>query len=137
MKLTSFYPVILTDNLATSRDFYTHHFDFELTFAVDWYVSLRREGTPPYELALLQYDHETIPQAMRKSVQGVILNFEVEEVDAEYERLVTNGGLEALLPIRSEEFGQRHFIISDPNGVMIDVITPIEPSSAFAEQFKD
>lgn len=30
------------------------------------------------------------------------------------------------LEIRSEDFGQRHLIVADPNGISIDVITPIE-----------
>jgi hypothetical protein len=34
-------------------------------------------------------------------------------------------------------FEQRHFIVADPNGVLIDVITPIPPTycSAYAEQY--
>lgn len=42
-----------------------------------------------------------------------------------------------MVPLRSEEFGQRHFIVADPNGVLIDVITPIPPSGTFAEQYAD
>jgi hypothetical protein len=40
-----------------------------------------------------------------------------------------------LLDIRDEDFGQRHFIVTDPNGVMIDVIKPIPPSAEFAAQY--
>ncbi len=69
-------------------------------------------------------------------MSGVILNFEVEDVDLEYERLVTEG-LEILVQLRDEPFGQRHFIAKDPNGVLIDVITPIAPSPAFAAMFND
>ena len=29
--------------------------------------------------------------------------------------------------LRDEVFGQRHFIAADPNGILVDVITPIEP----------
>jgi hypothetical protein len=39
------------------------------------------------------------------------------------------------LGLRSEEFCQRHFIVADPDGVLIDVITPIAPSQAFADQY--
>lgn len=61
----------------------------------------------------------------------MILNFEVEDVDAEYARLAASG-LPILLSLRDEDFGQRHFITADPNGVLIDVITPIPPKGAFA-----
>jgi catechol 2,3-dioxygenase-like lactoylglutathione lyase family enzyme len=135
MKLTSFYPVICTSRLQESRDFYTGLLGFEPTFEADWYVSLRRPGPLPYELALLDHDHPTLPEAYRVPVRGLLLNVEVEDVDAEWERLVVRGGLRAELELRSEDFGQRHFIVADPNGVLIDVITPIAPAAAYADQY--
>ena len=135
MLLTSFYPVICTTRPAESHRFYTGLLGFETTFEADWYVSMRRPGTPPYELALLDYTHPTLPEAYRKPVQGLLLNFEVEDVDAEWERLVLQGGLHPELDLRSEDFGQRHFIVADPDGVLIDVITPIAPSEAYEAQY--
>jgi catechol 2,3-dioxygenase-like lactoylglutathione lyase family enzyme len=135
MKLTSFYPVICTSRLAESRDFYTRLLGFETTFEADWYVSLRRPGEPSYELALLDHDHPTLPEAYRAPVRGLLLNFEVSDVDAQWHRLVIEEGLPAELALRSEDFGQRHFIVADPNGVLIDVITPIPPTGAYAEQY--
>jgi uncharacterized glyoxalase superfamily protein PhnB len=64
-------------------------------------------------------------------VQGLLINFEVDDVDAEYARLM-NAALPMLQEVRSEAFGQRHFITLDPAGVMIDVITVIPPSTKFA-----
>ncbi|MFG6198653.1 VOC family protein [Nonomuraea sp. JJY05] len=135
MELTSFYPVICTARLQESRDFYTGLLGFETTFEADWYVSLRRPGTPSYELALLDHTHPTLPAAYRTPVRGLLLNFEVEDVDAEWERLVVGAGLTPELALRSEDFGQRHFIVADPDGVLIDVITPIAPSAEYAEQY--
>ncbi len=133
--LTSFYPVICTSRIQESRDFYTRLLGFETVFEAGWYVSLRRTGPLPYELALLDYRHPTLPEAYRAPVRGLLLNFEVEDVDAEWERLVVREGLRAELELRSEDFGQRHFIVADPDGVLIDVITPIPPSAAYAEQY--
>ncbi|WP_433578167.1 VOC family protein [Nocardia brasiliensis] len=135
MKLSSFYPVIGTTDIAAARDFYTTWLGFEITFEADWYVSLRREGERTYELALLDYTHPTVPAAYRKPVQGLLLNFEVDDVDAEWERLVVQGGHKAELEIRSEDFGQRHFIIADPGGVLIDVIKEIPPAGDYVAQF--
>ncbi len=137
MTLTSFYPVICTPRLRESHDFYTGMLGFETTFAADWYVSLRRPGPLPYELALLDHEHPTLPEAYRAPVRGLLLNVEVSDVDAEWQRLVVAGGLQAELGLRSEDFGQRHFIVADPNGVLIDVITPVPPSAAYAEQYVD
>ncbi|MFC7448310.1 VOC family protein [Rhodococcus daqingensis] len=130
---TSFYPVICTDAVGESADFFRRWFDFESTFESDWYVSLRRE--PGVELAILDHTHETIPDGYRSRAQGLILNFEVDDVDAEYERLVTLGRHPAVLDIRTEDFGQRHFIIAAPGGVLIDVITPTAPTAEFEQQY--
>ncbi|MCX4985804.1 VOC family protein [Streptomyces sp. NBC_00572] len=135
MKLTSLYPVICTSKLQESLLFYTELLGFKTTFEADWYVSMRRPGTPAYELALLDHTHPTLPEAYREPVQGLLLNFEVEDVDAEWDRMVVRGGLPAELELRSEDFGQRHFMVADPNGVLIDVITPIPPTGEFAEQY--
>lgn len=136
MQLNSFYPVLGTTQLAEARDFYTKWFGFDITFEADWYISLRRaEGDRAYELALLDPTHPTIPEGFRKPIQGLVLNFEVDDVDAEWERLVVQGGLTAELPLRTEEFGQRHFIVTDPSGILIDVITEVPPVGEYAEQF--
>ncbi|WP_067480192.1 VOC family protein [Actinomadura hibisca] len=135
MELTSFYPVIGTTRMHESHDFYTRLLGFETTFQADWYVSLRRPGDPGYELALLDHTHPTVPDGYRVPAQGLLLNFEVADVDAEWERLVTREGLDPVLALRSEDFGQRHFIVADPNGILIDVITPIAPSGEYSNQY--
>ncbi|MEU4512207.1 VOC family protein [Nonomuraea wenchangensis] len=132
MELNSVYPVVCTADLAASKDFYVRLFGYEVTFEADWYVSLRRG---PYELALLDHEHPTLPAAYRRPVAGLLLNFEVTDVDAEWERLVVREGLTPELTLRDEDFGQRHFIVADPNGVLVDVITPIAPSEEYAAQY--
>ncbi|MFF0746911.1 VOC family protein [Streptomyces sp. NPDC004111] len=135
MQLTSMYPVICTEHIKEARDFYTGLLGFEVTFEDDWYVSLRRPGEHPYELALVHHRHPTLPEPYRRPVQGLLLNFEVTDVDAEWQRLVVEGGLKPELELRSEDFGQRHFIVADPSGTLIDVITPIAPSEEFAAKY--
>ena len=132
MQLNSFYPVILTEHVQPTARFYTDHFGFTVSFESDWYISLHHDN---FELAVLASGHETIPQGFRNPVQGMILNFEVDDVDAEYARLIQGAGLPVKLDIRSETFGQRHFITADPSGVLIDMITNIPPSGEYASQF--
>lgn len=134
MRCTSYYPVILTDAVAETAAFYCRHFAYEPLFTADWYVHLQSRDAAQVTLAILDGQHETIPSVARGHVAGLILNFEVEDVDAQHARLVA-AGLPILLSLRDEEFGQRHFITADPNGVLIDVITPIPPSAAFAAQY--
>ncbi|CAH0121727.1 MULTISPECIES: VOC family protein [unclassified Paenibacillus] len=136
MRTNSFYPVILTEKVALSAAFYKEHFGFEAVYEADWYVSMKlAQGEIPYELAILDATHHTVPAAYRQKAQGLILNFEVEDVDAEYRRLIVDRRLPLQLDLRDEEFGQRHFITSDPNGVLIDVIKIIPPSESESAQY--
>jgi uncharacterized glyoxalase superfamily protein PhnB len=134
MKVTSYYPVIMTERVEETAAFYIAHFDFQENFASDWYVHLQSAQDSGVNLAILDGQHETIPAEGRGRVAGLLLNFEVEDVDAVYERM-RNAGLPILLAIRDEPFGQRHFITADPNGVLIDIIKPIPPSAEFAELY--
>ena len=129
---TSVYPVLMSTDVAAASRFYRQAFGFQPTFESDWYVSLR---TDRWELAILDAGHETIPEPFRGAgASGVLVNFEVDDVDAEYERL-RNAGHSFPLALRSEPFGQRHFIVQAPDSVLVDVITQIDPDPEFAAQF--
>lgn len=134
MKITSFYPVLMVEDVGATAEFYIAHLRFRPVFEADWYVHLQFETDPTVNLAILQGDHATIPDESRGRASGLILNFEVEDVDLVHARAVADG-LPILMPLRDEAFGQRHFITRDPNGVLIDIITPIPPSDAFAANY--
>ena len=135
MKVTSYYPVIMTDDVAGTAAFYRAHFGFVALFEADWYVHLQSAQDASINLAVLDGRHPTIPESARGRVGGLLLNFEVEDVDAVHRRL-SAAGLPVLLSLRDEAFGQRHFITADPNGVLIDIIKPIPPSAEFVEQYQ-
>ena len=134
MKSTSYYPVIMTDDVAGTAAFYCAHFRFEALFTSDWYIHLQSSEDEMVTLAVLDGQHETIPAEGRGRVSGLLLNFEVEDVDAVY-IMVRAAGLPILKDIQDEDFGQRHFITADPNGVLIDVIKPIPPNADFAAMY--
>ena len=134
MKTTSYYPVLMTGDVAGTKDFYIKHFRFKPLFASDWYVHLQSAEDKRVNLGIVQGDHETIPAEGRGRTSGLLINFEVRDPDAVYERIVA-AGLPILRSLRDEPFGQRHFITRDPNGVLIDVIKPIPPSEEFLAQF--
>ena len=136
MKCTQYYPVIMTDKVAETAAFYREHFGFRLAFESDWYVHLQSQDNEAVNLAVLDGEHATIPAEGRGKVSGLLINFEVEDVDAEFAR-VRAEGLPILLALKDEPFGQRHFITKDPNGVLIDVIKPIPPNAEFAAQYAD
>ncbi|WP_127806854.1 VOC family protein [Hydrogenophaga sp. NH-16] len=137
MKITQYYPVLMTDRVEPTAQFYERHFRFVRQFSSDWYVHLQSTDDPAVNLAILDGDHGSIPAGARGGrAGGLLLNFEVADVDAEYAR-VQSEGLDVQLGLRDEAFGQRHFIVRDPNGVLIDVIQPIPPSAEFLAQYAD
>lgn len=130
MKTTSYYPVLMAEDVTSTAAFYKTHFCFEALFENDWYVHLRSTEDKDVNLGIVLWNHPTVPEVSRAKAQGLLINFEVRDPDAVHERLRA-AGLPILLSLRDEDFGQRHFITADPNGVLIDVIKPIQPSEAF------
>ena len=135
MKTTSYYPVLMTDDVAGTAKFYVDHFRFKPLFENEWYVHLQSAEDESVNLGIVDLNHETIPPEGRgRAAGGLLINFEVEDVDAVHDRLAA-AGLPILRSLRDEDFGQRHFITKDPNGVLIDVVKPIPPSAEFAAQY--
>jgi uncharacterized glyoxalase superfamily protein PhnB len=134
MKITSYYPVLMSADVPAAVAFYSNHLHFTALFTADWYVHLQSKLDPSINLAILARDHHTIPPTARGQTGGMLLNFELEDVDAQYVRL-TDAGVTIALTLRDEDFGQRHFIVQAPDGVLIDIIRPIPPSDVFVAQF--
>ncbi|QOR69441.1 VOC family protein [Ruania alkalisoli] len=128
MSVTSVYPVLMSRDVAAAASFYRDVVGFETTFESDWYVSLRLDAC---ELAILAHDHETIPPGYGALPAGVLMNLEVDDVDAVHRRILGIQGVQIVQPLRDEPFGQRHVIVTAPDGVLLDVIQPIAPSEEF------
>jgi catechol 2,3-dioxygenase-like lactoylglutathione lyase family enzyme len=126
--LSSFYPVLAVEAalVGPERDFYVAHFGFTAVFDTDWYVAMQHhDGDRLHELGILQLDHPSMPAPGRHPARGLLLTIEVDDVDAEHQRLINQAGLPVVQDLRDEDFGQRHFITHDPAGVLIDVVTPL------------
>ncbi|MFE5335956.1 VOC family protein [Isoptericola sp. NPDC056573] len=128
--ITSLYPVLAVSDVPSAARFYADLLGMTPTFSSDWYVSLRSGAA---ELAVVDADHGTVPERARGTrAAGVLVTVEVDDVDAVHARVLATGGHDVLLPLRDEEFGQRHFIVAGPDGALVDVVTPIPPSGEFA-----
>ncbi len=136
MKTTSYYPVIQVTDVQESAKFYIDNLRFKPLFDSDWYVHLQSIDDAGVNLAILQFDHETIPEPMRQETRGLILNFEVEDPDAWFER-AQQAKMPILKPLQDEDFGQRHFITHDNSGILIDIIKPIQPSDDHVADYTD
>jgi uncharacterized glyoxalase superfamily protein PhnB len=124
MKTNSLYPLFQVADVEASARFYETHFGFARIFSSDWYIQLRATADHPFEIALIDQDHDSIPESARGISTNVLLSLYVEDAAAEHER-ITASGLTVIQPLRDEVFGQRHFMLADPDGILIDVITPI------------
>jgi uncharacterized glyoxalase superfamily protein PhnB len=134
MQSTSYYPVLFSADVAAAAGFYMAHFRFRPQYEADWYVHLQSSEDRGINLAILAQDHPTVPAAARNRTGGVILNFEVEDPDAHYTRLLA-AGVDIAHPPRDEDFGQRHSLVAGPDGVLIDIIRPIPPSAEEAANY--
>lgn len=126
MQTPSFYPLIQVPDVEATARFYETYLGFVRTFGLDWYVQLRATSEHPFELAVIAQDHDSIPSASQGPTRNLILSFYVDDAAAEEQRLAA-AGVPIAQPLRDEVFGQRHFIAADPNGILIDTITPIDP----------
>lgn len=128
MRFTNLYPLLQVHDVATTADFYRRHFGFTPVFESDWYMHLKGDSESLHELAVIHYAHDSIPEIGRAPSKGVILSFYVEDAAGEAKRL-QKAGVSIVQPLRDEVFGQRHLIAADPNGILIDIITAIEPDA--------
>lgn len=130
MRVSSLYPLLQVSNVAAVAAFYETHLGFSRIFTSDWYVQLRAEAEHPFEIAVIEKDHDSIPEAYRGQSRAIILSLYVDDAAQEETRLRA-AGVPIVQSLRDEVFGQRHFIAASPEGVLIDVITPIAPDPAF------
>jgi len=131
--MKSLFPDICSTNLQASRDFYLGLLNFEVVFEIDWYIQLQSPTDENLQIAFVQQNHKSVPKSYQKSPQGVVITVETDNVDFVYDK-ANKLQLPLALELRDEEWGQRHFMCVDPNGLLVDVVTMIEPTAAFLNE---
>ena len=117
-ELAPFHANIVTARLAETAQFYKEQFGFRVAFYSDVYVHL--VDANGVQLGLLRDGREEQPAQLRTAAegQGFWLSLDVEDVDAEHERLAASG-VEIISPPEDRPWGERVFVARDPNGVLI------------------
>ncbi len=123
MKIDRLITTICSDHLAKSRDFYTRFFDFEVGYDSDWFVSLL-SSDKKLELGIISRVHDMVPAGYRKPPQGFYLTFVVEDVDHLYEMVRKDDTTVVEIP-QDTFYGQRRMLLTDPDGTLVDVSSPI------------
>lgn len=131
MIVSSVSPAFTTDKVQESRDFYVCYLHARVTFDCGWYVNLEFGS----DKATLQFMSPQSPEHNLSVGAGLIYNFMVKNVDAEYDRL-SGAGLEPVVPLEDHPWGDRGFGIQDPNGITLYLYSPREPSEEFRQYFK-
>ncbi len=124
MKIKRLLTNICSDNLELSKVFYTSLFDFDVDFDSDWFIHLISKDKQ-LELGIIDRKNELIPAPYQEHPQGVYITFVVENVDTLFE-YAQNNGIEILEEPGDTFYGQRRMILKDPNGVLVDVSSPMQ-----------
>ena len=90
------------------------------------------------QVGFLEPNHPSQPEFLHPPSKGVgsLFSLEVEDASAAYEEAL-NLGLEIALELKSEDWGQRHFMLRDPHGLIVDIVQATEPSEEFARDYKE
>jgi catechol 2,3-dioxygenase-like lactoylglutathione lyase family enzyme len=107
---------------AASAQFVKDHFGFSEEMSAPGFVSLSRPDAG-FNLVFLRLGLETLkPEALRgRPADGLLVAFVVDDVDREYARLAAEG-VSFTTPIETEPWGERYFQVTDPNGVVIQLV---------------
>ncbi len=134
IKPISAFPVFIVKDLQAANAFYTDKFGFNVVFDGDWYIHLVSESG--IQIGFLLPDQPTQPAIFHKpySGQGAIFSLEVENADDAYAE-AQKQSLEFVLELRSEDWGQRHFCVRDPNDLILDIVQSFEPAEEYQRDY--
>ena len=89
--MKNLFPVIYTDDVKGSSDFYPKLLGLEPVFEADWYVQLQAASEPTVEIAFVQRTHPSVPQGHQNLPAGVIVTLESDDVDEIHARAESLG----------------------------------------------
>ncbi|ASF11241.1 hypothetical protein NBRGN_036_00200 [Nocardia brasiliensis NBRC 14402] len=107
---------------STSAEFLIEHLGFTEKMSADGFVSLERPDAGLNVIYLRTGLKSFKPASIAGSAgEGLLVVFEVDDIDAEYARL-QGEGVPIATPIETEEWGERYFQMHDPNGIILQLV---------------
>lgn len=136
IKAHSSFPVFTVKSLDEASTFYSDYFGFTVAFENTWYLHLVSESG--IQVGFLLPDQLTQADIFRKPYNGngVIFSLEVTDVDSAYSE-AQEKSLNIALELRSEDWGQRHFCVLDPNGIYLDIVQAIEATEEYQQGYRE
>lgn len=114
---------ICSDKLPESRDFYVALFDFNIDYDSDWFVHLISKDKQ-LELGIIDRKNEIVPKGFQDNPKGIYITFVVDNTDDLYEIVMTKK-FEVIEEPHDTFYGQRRMLLKDPNGLLVDISSPI------------
>ena len=118
------FPIITADDLEAVKGFYIDFLGFTAVFDSDWFVDLQAPEEPLLEIGVWWADHELVPPGVAGRPQGLLIDVVVDDVDQKYDE-AGRRGMEMIIDLRNEPYGQRRFVTRDPAGTMVEISTPV------------
>lgn len=130
MKVTASAISLNVPDERTSAEFLRRHLGFVTEMEADGFVSLSRPDAG-FNVVFLRTGLSTFkPEALAgHRADGLLLVFVVDDVDAEY-ALLQSEGVAITTPIETEPWGERYFQVTDPNGVVIQLVQWLSSSES-------
>ena len=107
-------PDITSDRMDESRKFYSEFLGLQLAMDMGWVLTFVSPTNPTAQITLMQ--------ASTSSVPNPNLSIEVDDVDAVHAK-AAELGLQIVYPLTNEPWGVRRFFVTDPNGVVVNVMS--------------
>jgi catechol 2,3-dioxygenase-like lactoylglutathione lyase family enzyme len=112
---------LTVDDVPASSKFLASHFGFRERMAADGFASLGHDDVG-LDIVFLRRGLEVLPAGLReRRAEGVIVAFVVEDLSAEEARLRAEG-VPITEPIREEPWGERLFLVTDPNDIVYELV---------------
>lgn len=119
-------------DVAASATWVTEHLGFTEAMSAKGFCSLTHPEAG-FSLVYLQTGLPTFkPESAAGPADGLLVAFTVEDIEADHTRLVEEG-VTIVTQLETEPWGERYFQMSDPNGViyqLVQWVTPTDPQYA-------
>jgi uncharacterized glyoxalase superfamily protein PhnB len=112
VKINRAVPNIRSDRPAETRDFFVELLGFDVVMDLGWVAAVASPNNPSAQLNIIGNDDPAAPG----------ISVEVEDVDAVHARAIERG-LEIAYPLRDEEWGVRRFMLREPSGTVVNVLS--------------
>ncbi len=105
-------PNIKSDRPTETRDFFVDLLGLEVAMDLGWVVTLASSTNPSVQVTIIGNDDMSAP--------GISIG--VDDVDAVHAKAAEQG-FEIVYPLRDEEWGVRRFMLREPSGTVVNVVS--------------